>query len=188
MKVYPEMLMKTKEGVLGVRFQVSGIQVQAGRQADRVEILPSDSCLLTCVLKNEGASGDIHENKGRRHFVPAFAYLAGVGTCFVTNRAGSDASQVHAISWLLLWPGACLRSQAGGRFGRGLPTQCRRAQTPAGILRVRKWWWRADGRWPVPRPSSPPSRETCATGRVYREQIPYHRGIRFDKKRADARA
>jgi hypothetical protein len=88
MKVHPAMLMKTKEGEKGVNCQVPGVRLVAGlagmnrawllgppvvrrdrvlgsepqarRQFDR----PTLSRLIPRI-KNEGASGDIHENKGR---------------------------------------------------------------------------------------------------------------------------
>jgi hypothetical protein len=63
MKVHPEMFMKIKAEVSGVRYQVPGIPLQAGRPADMIEILSPDSCLLTSVLKIQGASRDVYENK-----------------------------------------------------------------------------------------------------------------------------
>ena len=65
--------MKTKEGKKGVRYQVPGpsdppeVEVSgAKRRGLGAVILTRDSWLLTPVLKNEGASGDVYENKGRR--------------------------------------------------------------------------------------------------------------------------
>jgi hypothetical protein len=68
MKVHPEMFMKTKErgkvSVPCVQEDAWGLEVRSPRQAGGVIILTSGSCLLTSVSKNEGASGDVHENKG----------------------------------------------------------------------------------------------------------------------------
>jgi hypothetical protein len=84
MKVHPAMLMKTKGRKNSVDDFIPG---QEEHQRERNQFATSSPCPVSLVLfpvpQNEGASGDVDENKGTAKMQLMIPWLGGVSACGV---------------------------------------------------------------------------------------------------------